>query len=323
MPSAAPRERVPWRRRAGAARAAVLAGVLFSAGMALSACTAGGAPEPSVAAGATPAGSADRTTQASVPLETSQTSAKSPVYWLGRSRDGIYLYREFREAGGEDNPVTTALKLMMTQKPLDPDYFTPWQQPRKLAASISGKNIITVDVSSDAFNSNVDEPTAQLAVQQLVYTATAAAASAGLVDTEQPTSVMLLVDGRTAQLAFERVQLGQLMQRDASMAAPGWIIDPQEDTRLGGQLKVFGRAVPAGTPLAWQVLKRDASGSKSVYLSGGITSGQEPGKGGEFTFVVNLEDGDYELRILPAADAAAPANAGSTAWDTKAFRIGP
>ena len=81
--------------------------------------------------------------------------------------------------------------------------------------------------------------------------------------------------------------------------------------------------MPAGTPLAWQVLKRDASGSKSVYLSGTLTSGQEPGKPGEFTFAVNLEDGDYEVRILPAEDAAAPAGAGSTAWDTKAFRIGP
>lgn len=317
MSGAAPRERVPRRRRAGAACAAVLACAL------LSACTVGSTPEPSIAAGASPAGAADRTTQASVPLETSQTSAKSPVYWLGRSRDEIYLYREFRDAGTEDNPVTTALKLMMTQKPLDPDYFTPWQQPRKLAASVSGENIITVDVSADAFNSNVDERTAQLAVQQLVYTATAAAASAGLVDSEQPTSVMLLVDGRTSQLAFERVQLGQLMQRDASMAAPGWIIDPQENTQLDGQLKVFGRAVPGGTPLAWQVLKRDATGSKSVYLSGSIASGQEPGKPGEFTFAANLEDGDYELRILPAADAAAPANAGSSAWDTKAFRIGP
>ena len=317
MPGAAPRERVPRRRRAGAASAVVLAGVL------LSACTAPGPPEPSLAAGASAAGATEHPTQASVPLETSQSSAKSPVYWLGRSRDQIYLYREFREAGTEDNPVTTALKLMMTQKPLDPDYFTPWQQPRKLAASISGRNIITVDVSADAFNSNVDERTAQLAVQQLVYTATAAAASAGLVDTEQPTSVMLLVDGRTSQLAFERVQLGQLMQRDASMAAPGWIIDPQEDTRLDGQLKVFGRAVPGGTPLAWQVLKRDAAGSKTVYVSGNVTSGQEPGKPGEFTFAVNLEDGEYEVRILPAEEAAAPASAGSSAWDTKAFRIGP
>ena len=87
MPSAAPRERVPGRRRAGAARALVCG--LLAASTALSACTAAGTPQPSVAAGATPAGSADRPTQASVPLETAQTSAKSPVYWLGRSRAGI------------------------------------------------------------------------------------------------------------------------------------------------------------------------------------------------------------------------------------------
>ncbi|BCT76301.1 hypothetical protein SCMU_21430 [Sinomonas cyclohexanicum] len=310
----------PWRRRP-AAPALFAAAILLAAGPVLVGCSATGTPQPSIAAGST-TGPSGGTTQASAPLETSQTSAKAPVYWLGRARDGVYLYREFRDADTKDNPIATALRIMMSQKPLDPHYFTPWQSPKKLAASVSGRNYITVDVSSDAFNTRVDEPTAQLAVQQLVYTATAAAASSGLVDSGQPISVMLLVDGKTSQLAFDRVQLGQLMLRDPSMVAPVWIIDPQEGAELaGGTLKVFGRATGPDKAFAWQILRHDAQGAKSLYISGTVTSGNQAGHIGEFTFTVNLPPGDYEVRILPADDAAAAVTSGTSAWDSKAFTV--
>lgn len=305
------------RRRRGAR---ALAAALLAAGLPLAGCTAAGTPQPSIAAGST-AGPTSGMTPASAPLETSQTSAKAPVYWLGRARDGVYLYREFRDADSRDNPIATALRIMMSQKPLDPHYFSPWQSPKKLAASVSGRNYITVDVSDDAFNTGVDEPTAQLAVQQLVYTATAAAASSGLVDAGQPISVMLLVDGRTSQLAFQRVQLGQLMQRDPSMIAPVWIIDPQEGSRLKGSLKVFGRATQPDKPFAWQVLLHDAQGNRSVYVSGTVTSGHDAGHAGEFTFAVNLPPGDYEVRILPAEDASPSATSSTSAWDSKSFTV--
>ena len=315
------RRHAPPRRRGRVPASALLAAsLLLAAGPSLAGCTAAGTPQPSLAAGST-TGPSTGTSQAPAPLETSQTSAKAPVYWLGKARDGVYLYREFRDADGKDNPIATALRIMMSQKPLDPHYFTPWQPPKKLAASVSGRNYITVDVSSDAFNTGVDEATAQLAVQQLVYTATAAAASSGLVDSGQPISVMLLVDGRTSQLAFDRVQLGQLMQRDPSMVAPVWIIDPQEGTQLTGALKVFGRGNVPGTAYAWQILHHDAQGTKSTYVSGTVTSGSQPGHLGEFTFSVNLPAGDYEVRILPADDASAPPTAGTSAWDSKSFTI--
>ncbi|GAB3285445.1 hypothetical protein GCM10027449_30540 [Sinomonas notoginsengisoli] len=244
------------------------------------------------------------------------------MYWLGKARDGVYLYREFRDTdNNRDNPIATALRIMMSQKPLDPHYFTPWQPPKKLAASVSGRNYITVDVSADAFNTGVDEPTAQLAVQQLVYTATAAAASSGLVDAGQPTSVMLLVDGRTSQLAFQRVQLGQLMQRDPTMVAPVWIIDPQEASEVTGALKVFGRATAPDRPFAWQILRREGQGTKSSYVSGSVSSGSAPGHVGEFTFSVNLPPGDYELRILPSDDPSAPVTSSTSAWDSRIFTV--
>ena len=144
----------------------------------------------------------------STPLETTQASNKAPVYWIGRSNDNVFLYREFRDVSEQENPVTRALRVMMSEKPLDPDFFSPWQNPKKLATSVSGKNVITVDVSPDAFNSNVDAETAERAIQQLVYTATAAAASSGLIDSGQQIQVVMLVDGRTDYVAFNYVRLG-------------------------------------------------------------------------------------------------------------------
>ncbi|MDD1477519.1 hypothetical protein [Arthrobacter sp. H16F315] len=67
----------------------------------------------------------------SAPLETSQASNKAPVYWIGRSNNSTFLYREFRDVTEQDNPVTRALRVMTSQKPLDPDFFTPWQDPKK------------------------------------------------------------------------------------------------------------------------------------------------------------------------------------------------
>lgn len=288
----------------------------------LSACTASGQPEPTIAAGASPGISGQGAT-ASVPLETSQTSTKSPVYWLGRARDGVYLYREFRDSTGTENPVAKALRLMMSVKPLDPNLFTPWQAPKKLAASISGRNVITVDVSSDAFNSSVDEQTAQLAVQQLVYTATAAAASAGVIDTGQPVQVMLLVDGRTDQLAFNRVQLGQLMQRDPSMVAPMWIIDPQAGTTShAGQLAVYGRTTSPGTQVFWQVSRADVKGEKSSPVASGRTDSAGPGPNvGQFHFSVNLPAGKYVLRVFSSDPGTG--DAAAAAWDSKDVTVAP
>ena len=278
-------------------RRAVLVLVLPAA-LALSGCVATSRPgitdsdSPSQALSALP--SAPTT---SAPLETSQASNKAPVYWIGRSNDSTFLYREFRDVPEEDNPVTRALRVMMSQKPLDPDFFTPWQNPKKLASSISGKNVITVDLSADAFNSNVDPAMAERAVQQLVYTASAAAASAGLIDAGQLVQVVVLVDGHTDYVAFNHVRLGSPTSRSAGMVAPVWIIDPQEGTSLAdGAIKISGRSTVSGGKLRWDILRIDGS-VETQYLNGTATASAEAGQAGVFSISANLGPGSYEVRV--------------------------
>ena len=293
----------PRRRNTAGGSRARSAALLFvlPAALVLSGCVATPQP-PETTAASTPQAMTGSATAGvpttSAPLETTQASNKAPVYWIGRSNENVFLYREFRDVPEQENPVTRALRSMMSQKPLDPDFFTPWQNPKKLATSISGKNVITVDVSPDAFNSNLDEDMAKRAIQQLVYTATAAGASSGLVDSGQQIQVVILVDGHTDYLAFNHVRLGTPTPRGAGMVAPVWIIDPQEGVGVAdGSVKISGRSTLPGAKLRWKILKVEGSSDKAAYLSGDVTASAEATQSGLFSLNVNLAPGNYEVRV--------------------------
>ncbi|MCU1436313.1 MAG: hypothetical protein JWR71_3038 [Pseudarthrobacter sp.] len=277
---------------------------LLPALLLLTGCIADAGPEPTVTANSgTAATGSPGVPSTSAPLETTQSSNKAPVYWIGRNDGNAFLYREFRDVPEQENPVTRALRAMMSEKPLDPDFFTPWQSPAKLATSISGKNVITVDVSEDAFNSNLDADMAVRAVQQLVFTATAAAASSGLIDSGQQIQVRVLVDSHTDYVAFDHIQLGAPMSRAAGMVAPVWIIDPQEGTNIaGGSVKITGRSTVAGGKLRWQILRTAGNGDKTPYLTGETTAGTDAAQSGVFTLALSLSSGRYELRVSQADD---------------------
>ena len=311
------------RRARGAfsgARSAVLAGLLITVPV-LAGCIA--APEPSptgTLSSSTPApGITSGAPSTSAPLETTQSSNKAPVYWIGRSNSDVFLYREFRDVPEQENPVTRALRAMMSEKPLDPDFFTPWQNPKQLATSISGKDVITVDVSEDAFNSNLDADMAARAIQQLVYTATAAAASSGLIDSGQQIRVRILVDGHTDYVAFDHVQLGSLMARTAGLVAPVWIIDPQENVEVAdGSVKITGRSTLPGGKLRWQILRSGDNGDKTPFLTGETTAAADPAQAGVFTLALTLPEGDFELRVAQTSNADGQVDGTE---DTRSFQV--
>jgi hypothetical protein len=311
------------RRARGAfngARSAVLAGLLVVI-PALAGCIAEPGPAPTGILSASPAGPGGTSgaPSTSAPLETTQSSNKAPVYWIGGSDSNVFLYREFRDVPEQENPVTRALRAMMSEKPLDPDFFTPWQNPSQLATSISGKDVITVDVSEDAFNSNLDADMAARAIQQLVYTATAAAASSGLIDSGQQIRVRILVDGHTDYVAFNHVQLGSLMARTSGLVAPVWIIDPQENVEVGdGSVKITGRSTVPGSKLRWQILRSEEDGNKTPFLTGETTAAADPAQAGVFTLALTLPEGDFELRVAQTSNPEGPEDGNE---DTRSFRV--
>ncbi len=240
------------------------------------------------------------------PLETATSSQTLPVYWLGRSNDDVFLYREFFPAKSTDDPMVAALRTMMSTKPRDPDYFSLWNTPSRLGASISAKNVITVDVSADAFAQKVDAGIAQRSVAQLVYTATAAAAMAGLVDPSSSIQVSVLVDGHTGYDAFGHVLLDKPMTRDASLVAPVWIISPSQGARYKTlPLKVEGQGIsPTGT-LAWELAKSSNGKADEPYLNGTVAIPEGANELGTFSFSLIPPPGSYELSVF-IDDPASP-----------------
>jgi len=237
-----------------------------------------------------------------------------PIYWIAESRRSFALYREFREVPDTGGPISSAVSAMTSLKPLDPDYMTPWRPASRVTASQNG-NAITVDLSSDAFaNAQVGSEVADRAVQQLVYTATAAALKAGTA----ASTVKITVDG-VAFDAWGVIRLGEAMQRApmSAVQAQTWVASPQEGEDLPAgtvTFKGFGTAFEAN--FVWEV--RNESGA--VVAKGFTMGGSGDGTFGEFTFTAKLTAGKDSVKVS-GSDGSGGAEGPGVATDDKSFTV--
>lgn len=245
---------------------------------------------------------------AAIPPSTAIGGNLLPVYWQGDNNGTVVLYREFIEGEKGGDPIAAAVQAMTVSSPLDPDYSGAWLPATTVSASISPDNIITVDISADAFDARMDEGSAYRAIQQLVYTATAAAANAGLVSGSDPSSVVILVDGAAGFNAFGQIELGGQMRRDATLMAPIWIIGPQEgEVRDQSTITVAGSGVSEDAVLHWRISVVNGA-VLEPYRSGTVELDNGPSAPGLFEFTIALVPGEYELSVFdsPADDPSGP-----------------
>ncbi|HZW43158.1 MAG TPA: Gmad2 immunoglobulin-like domain-containing protein [Dermatophilaceae bacterium] len=294
-------------------RALVVGPVSLALAVALSACGTSpgpdsGQPTSSASTSTSPTGT---TTTATSP---SDTLTGMPVYWIAESRRSFALYREFREVPNTGGPVSSAVSAMMTLKPLDPDYTTPWRPPSRVTVSQSG-NAITVDLSKDALaNTQLGSELASRALQQLVYTATAAVQQAGT----PASTVTVTVDG-AAYDAWGVIRLGEPMQRApmSEVQAHVWVTSPQEGEDLPAgtvTFKGFGTSFEAN--FLWEV--RNDSGA--VVAKGFTMNRTGAGKFGEFTFTAKLTAGTYSVKVS-TDDPSDGAEGPGSAVDDKTFTV--
>ena len=186
-----------------------------------------------------------------------RSSEPSPLDRLGDQRGKVFAYRVCHQAenlgrphyyggGGRDPPGPPG--------PAN-SHLDPLSPVSKVGASITALGDPPWDISSDAFDRRVDDGIAERAVQQLVYTATAAAANAGLSSSDNPLEVVILVDGHRGYEAFGHVSLGEPMSRDSSWPAPIWILDPAQGATFEARVEVFGRGVAFESQLRWQIYR--------------------------------------------------------------------
>lgn len=246
---------------------------------------------------------------ASAPMSTDGSyevvaTEQTPVYWAGSDEQADYLFREFRTAGQADtaDPVAEAVIMMTTLDPLDEDYRSMWTPAENVGTSVSPNGTITVDLPATAFTSRLSAEDAELALQQLVYTVSAAAVTAGLLDAATAKEVRILVDGQSGYNAFGSVELDEPIVRDTSMAAPVWLIDPQTGTESGTTVTVFGRVLPEYASARWEVIPE---GEERAVKSGDIDQGKETSAstaGTEFRASVEVPAGEYTVRVTGTND---------------------
>lgn len=237
----------------------------------------------------------------------------APVYWTGPVDGTERLYREFVQADDAGDPITTSLRYMMANAPFDRDYGSVWTAETSIGTSVADDNTITVDVGSRAFATDVTPEQAELAVQQLVYTATAAAWTSGLLTEGTAPSVRLLIDGRTDLQAFGHVDLDRRLVRDAALRAPIWIIDPQYGTsRTAGKVTLKGVAEPYEGGLRWEVVE---ASSPDKPVSAGTFAQNEANDEG-FSASLTLGPGIYEVSVW-----GVDAEGARRGLDTKHFTV--
>lgn len=241
---------------------------------------------------------------ASAPVSTDSVyegvaTEQTPVYWAGTDEQSGYLFREFRTAPAADtaDPVAEAVVMMTTLEPLDPDYRSLWSAVESVGTSVSPDGTITVDLPATAFASGFSAEDAELALQQLVYTVSAATVTAGLLDETAAKEVRILVDGQSDYEAFGSVDLKDPISREASVAAPVWLIDPQTGIESGSPLTIFGRVLPEFGSARWEVI---SAADDAAVDSGEIAENRETpasSAGTEFRIPVDVPAGDYTVRV--------------------------
>lgn len=229
---------------------------------------------------------------------------QTPVYWAGSGDEEDYLFREFRTPATTDNvdPVAESVVMMTTLSPLDADYRSMWTPVENVGTSVSPDGTITVDLPSDAFARRLSAADAELALQQLVYTVSASAVTAGLLDAATAKEVRVLVDGESGYDAFGSVPLDDPISRDASLASPVWLIDPQTGTESGQTVTIFGRVLPDYASARWEVIPQ---GEDSAVKSGEISDSEaSPANtaGTEFRVPVEVPAGEYTVRVTGEND---------------------
>jgi hypothetical protein len=198
--------------------------------------------------------------------------------------------------------------------PLDPDYLTPWRPASRTAVSQAGNNL-TVDLSADAFsNTNVGSELAGVAIQQLVYTATAAAFTAG----SPATTVTITKDGRAADV-WGVLRIGSATPRAPMLdvQAQAWVTSPQQgDVRKAGKVTFTGYGTSFEATFAWVV--RSASGA--TVARGSAMGGTGTGGFGALSFSTTLRPGTYTV-VLSTDDPSGGAGERGPATDDKTFTV--
>jgi spore germination protein GerM len=225
-----------------------------------------------------------------------------PVYYVGAQDTTFALFREFHPttATAPAHRVQEAVTRALSSAPTDPDYDLVWPDGTTARTEVAAE-LISIDLSAEARAGGLGSQLAALAVQQLVYTATAAAA-----DGSGTRPVRITVDGSAADL-FGSVSLAAPLVRATGAEDPRAGVQISSLTEgtvvTAGPLVVTGEARRStgsdGSRVGWELLREDLRvDAGAVPILAGSGGAPIPGGTGVWTLPVDVrEPGRYRLAV--------------------------
>jgi hypothetical protein len=224
-----------------------------------------------------------------------------PVYYVGDTGRGPRLYREFHPGIG-GAPLDQAVADAVGRTPDDPDYRTPW--PAGTGASVTYEGAgseITIDVTSPDGSPLHDRPAgmsereAGMAVQQLVWTAQAAAQATDPV-------AFRLDGGRTDQLLGVPVSEPLARGAETDTLAQVWIIDPAQGATVRDGFTVSGLGAFFEANVAWELHRGGLDGPVvASNADSPVMADAAAPEMAAYEFTVSLppsaQPGEYTLRV--------------------------
>jgi hypothetical protein len=251
----------------------------------------------------TPAATAGRPT-----VDGALSTTNVPVYYLGTTSLGVRLFREYHvvRVDSPDNGTRARVALdtmLATNSPADADYRTPWRDATVASVRFDG-DTVTVDLHGVRESPPPDAETARMAVQQLIWTATAASGT---------TALRVTFDGRARPSLWGVPGLDGRLERAprADVQAPIWLIDPQQDAHVGHTFNVYVAGLVTGGTAHLRVAQPDGTVLSDQPVPLSATAPQL----GEAHLQVTLPSGSYVVT------AYLPGPAGGHDGDADTHRI--
>ncbi|MDR4532777.1 GerMN domain-containing protein [Glutamicibacter sp. PS] len=229
----------------------------------------------------------------------SGTKAQSlPVYWLQNTDQGVFLYREYVKGDASAEPVTEAVRYLLNDAPATDRWYTLLEPSTEIGVAVGHDNVITLDLPATVFTARIDDGLAERSIQQLVFTATAAASHASLLTGTAAPRVRLLVDGQPEATVFGDYQLPATIERDPRFTAPLWIIDPQYGSvKAVGNVRINGRTAGFSGGTHYSLTRLDtASGDHNIIPATRVDQALIADDG-SFSIRQRLEKGRYRLTL--------------------------
>lgn len=306
--------RRPWLIAIGASAAAAVAVVVGITLINQNDATPSGGPGPAASSAVDQSSTPPTSPSSPADSDSAVPATLVAAYYLGDTPQGVRLYREFREVTGPSTDELSDAIAALTSTPTDPDYRTAWPEGAFTGATFAD-GVITVTLSDTSLRdrpASMDEETARMAVQQVVYTVQAAVQERAPVQFRSPDNPIDQVYGvPTAEPIVNDKPLDVL-----SLVS---ISDPAEGASVTGTLNVSGVANSFEATVPWQILQGDTE-----VLTGFTTAeGAYGTKLWPFSDVIDvsgLAPGEYTLRVQ--TDDPSGGEGPGPFVDTRTFTVG-